>query len=206
MGTTPADTEREITHLRGDMTAALDEVERRLRGGLRGVAGAEARITSTRARDDITHRARQNPTLLGVAGVVVVGAIGYGVYSVLKARQQRTTPQNRIRRRVKDVREEFRGRVEEGVEASRRRLERAKPSSLLVKLEPADAGLMRLTEAHLEGPVKKSKGRQDVIKKLVWAGLLSVFMAVGSVLARRVAGGVWHATVHEEPPTQKSSK
>ncbi len=169
MGTTPADTEREITHLRGDMTAALDEVERRLRGGLRGVAGAEARITSTRARDDITHRAR-------------------------------------IRRRVKDVREEFRGRVEEGVEASRRRLERAKPSSLLVKLEPADAGLMRLTEAHLEGPVNKSKGRQDVIKKLVWAGLLSVFMAVGSVLARRVAGGVWHATVHEEPPTQKSSK
>jgi hypothetical protein len=44
----------------------------------------------------------------------------------------------------------------------------------------------------------------EVIKKLVWAGLLSVFMAVFSVLARRVAGGVWRATLREDPPTQKS--
>src|SRR5438094_341951 len=36
MGATPADTEREINRLRGDMSAAIEEVERRLRGGLRG--------------------------------------------------------------------------------------------------------------------------------------------------------------------------
>jgi hypothetical protein len=29
-------------------------------------------------------------------------------------------------------------------------------------------------------------------------------MALGSVLARRVADTVWRATVHEEPPTSKS--
>jgi hypothetical protein len=29
-------------------------------------------------------------------------------------------------------------------------------------------------------------------------------MAVGSVLARRVADAVWRAMVHEEPPTSRS--
>ena len=38
----------EITALRGDMTAAIDELERRVRGGLRSVATTEARITSAR--------------------------------------------------------------------------------------------------------------------------------------------------------------
>lgn len=204
MGSTPADTEREIGQLRGDMTAALDEVERRLRGGLRGVASAEARITSTRARDDVTQRARQNPTLLGVVGVVVVGAVGYGVYAALKARQESNRPQNKLKRRVEHVSQEVRGRVEGGVEASRRQLARAKQSGLLVKLDPQDGGYMRIVDARLETPLDKNKERQDVIKKLVWAGVLSVFMAVGSVLARRVAGSVWKVAVREDPPTERN--
>jgi hypothetical protein len=123
---------------------------------------------------------------------------------VVKSRQQSARPQNVIRRRVKDVRAELRGRLGEGVQASKRQLERAKQTSLLVKVEPADSGLMRIMEAHIEGPVNKSKERQDVIKKLVWAGLLSVFMALSSVLARRVAGTVWKAMLQEEPPTRKN--
>jgi hypothetical protein len=43
-----------------------------------------------------------------------------------------------------------------------------------------------------------------VIKKFVWAALLSLFMALGSVLARRVADAVWRSMTHEEPPTAKS--
>jgi hypothetical protein len=43
-----------------------------------------------------------------------------------------------------------------------------------------------------------------VIKKFIWAALLSIFMAVGSVLARRIAESVWQAMTHEEPPTEKS--
>ncbi len=203
MGATPADTQREIDRLRGDMTAAVDEVERRLRGGLRGVASTEAKITSARTGEDLARRARSNPPVLAVAGIVVAGAIGYGIYSVIKTRQEQKKPRNVIRRRVRDVREELRGRVDEGVQASRKQLEKAKQTNFLVKLEPAEAGMMRITEAHIEGPLKKSKERQDVIKKLVWAGLLSVFMALGSVLARRVAGSVWKVTVHEDPPTEK---
>src|SRR5207302_10927022 len=87
MGATPADTEREITHLRGDMTAALEEVERRLRSGMRSVATAEARIAGGRATEDVVERARSNPTLLGVAGVVAAGAVAYGVFAVGNGRR-----------------------------------------------------------------------------------------------------------------------
>jgi hypothetical protein len=204
----PADTEREIGRLRGDMSAALEEVERRLRGGLRGIAGSEARISTGRASQEAfarVERARDNPTLLGVAGVVVAGAVGYGIYAAIRGARSRNKPTNRLKRGVQQVRAELSERVEEGVEVSRRQLERARPRGLLLKLDPEDGGYMRVVDARLDVPAVKNKGRrQDVIKKLVWAGLLSVFMAVGSVLARRMAGTVWKATVREDPPTEKS--
>ena len=209
MGETPADTEREINRLRGDMTAALDEIERRLRGGLRSIATAEARITSVRTTEDVLERAREtNPTLLGVAGVVAAGAVVYGVFALINGRRQRNTPQNRLKRGVKHVRGELSEtaeRVGERLEQSRRQLERGLlPSGVLLKLEPEDGGYVRVSDARLEPPANKKRGRSPVIKKFVWAALLSIFMALGSVLARRVADSVWRATVREEPPTSKS--
>jgi len=192
MGATPADTEREINRLRGDMSAAIEEVERRLRGGLRGVATTEARITSVRG-------ARENPTLVGVAGVVAAGAVAYGAYVLINGMRQRNKPRNRLKRGVQHVREELTERAEE----SRRQLEQSLPRGVLLKLEPEDGGYMRVSDARLE-PSKKKRGRSTLIKKLIWAALLSIFMAVGSVLARRVAEAAWKSMVHEEPPTEKS--
>ena len=203
MGATPADTEREINNLRGDMTAAIGEVERRLRGGLRGVATAEARISSVRAGEDALSRARENPTLLGVAGVVAAGAVAYGAYTLINGMRQRNKPANRLKRGVQQVAEDLSERVGEGVESSRRQLEQALPRGVLLKLEPEDGGYVRVSEARLEPP-KKKRGKSTVIKKLVWAGLLSIFMAVGSVMARRLADGAWRAMTHEDPPTEKS--
>jgi hypothetical protein len=203
MAATPADTQREIARLRGDADAALDEIQRRLRRGLRSVATAEARITSTRAREDVVNRARENPTLLGVAGVVAAGSVAYGAYALVSGMRERNRPQNRIRRRAENVRDEVSGRVSERFENTRRQLEQMRERGILVKLDPADSGYMRLTDARLQPPSKK-RGQQRVIKKLVWAGLLSVFMALGSVLARRVADTVWRSMVHEDPPTAKS--
>ncbi len=210
MGATPADTERQITHLRGDMTAAIEEIERRVRGGLRGVASAEARLTSARAREDVVARARDNPTWLGVAGVVVAGGVAYGAYALVNTLRERRKPQNRLRRGVRNVRDELSGRVGrlgEGVDDSRRQLGSVwQQRGLLLKLDPEDGGYVRLSDARLEPLNKKSrrKGQSTVIKKFVWAGLLAVFMALGSVLARRVADQVWKATVREDPPTEKS--
>jgi hypothetical protein len=204
MGETPADTEREINRLRGDMTAALEEVERRLRGGLRGVAVAETRISSLRAGEDVVSHARQNPTLVGVVGVVAAGAVAYGAYALINGLRERNKPQNRLKRGVKHIREELSERLGEGVEGSRRQIERALPRGVLLKLEAEDGGYVRVSDARLEPPPTKKRGQSTVIKKFVWAALLSIFMALGSVLARRIADSVWRATVHEEPPTTKS--
>ena len=199
MGATTEDTQREIAELRGDMSAAIAEVERRVRGGVRGVAGAEARVTSARTREELATKARENPSILGVVGVVAVAAVGYGVYALVSASRERSKPQNRLRRGVRRVS----GRVEKGVSESRQRLERARQRGLLLKLDPQDGGYVRVSDARLE-PIDKKRNQATVIKKLVWAGLLSAFMALSSVLARRVAGSVWRAAVHEEPPTEKS--
>jgi hypothetical protein len=208
MGATPEDTEREIVRLRGDMTAAVEEVERRLRGGLRGVATAEARITSGRAGEQALDRARDNPTLLGVAGVVAAGAVAYGIYALINGRREARKPQNRLRRGVSQVRAELSERVSEGVESSRRQLERTLPQGILLKLEPEDGGYMRVSDARLEAPpaIRKKRGQSVVLKRFVWAGFLSVFLAVASVLARRLADTTWRAMVHEEPPTGKGKQ
>jgi hypothetical protein len=202
MGATPEDTEREIVRLRGDMSAAVEEVERRLRGGMRGVATAEARISGVRAGEEAMQRVRDNPTLLGVAGVIAAGAVAYGVYAVVNGLRERQKPQNRLKRGVSQVRAELSERVSEGVESSRRQLERSLPHGILLKLEPEDGGYVRVSDARLEPPVKK-RGQSKVIKKFVWAAFLSVFLAVGSVLARRLADTAWRAMVREEPPTDK---
>jgi hypothetical protein len=213
MGEKPADTEREIVALRGDMSAALDELEKRLKGGLRSVASTEARITSGRAAEEaaekVVERARQNPTLLGVAGVVVAGAVAYGAFAFVNGLRERNSPKGRLKRGVKHVRGELSEtaeRVAERLEQSRRQLERGLlPSGVLLKLEPEDGGYVRVSDARLEPPASKKRGgRSPVIKKFIWAALLSIFMAVGSVLARRIAESVWQAMTHEEPPTEKS--
>jgi len=203
MGATPEDTQREISRLRADMSAALEEVERRIRGGLRGAASTETRISGVRAGEDAIKRARENPTLLGVAGVVAAGAMAYGAFALINGLRERNKPRNRLRRGVRQVRSELSERVSEGVEQSRRQLERALPHGVLLKLEPEHGGYVRVSDARLEPPVKK-RGQSTVIKKFIWAAFLSIFMAVGSVLARRVADSLWRAMVHEEPPTEKS--
>lgn len=209
MGEKPADTEREIGRLRGDMTAALDELENRLRHGVRSIASTETRIASGRAAEQAVDRVRENPTLLGVGGVVVAGAMAYGAYALINGLRNRNKPRNRLKRGVKQVRGELSetaDRLSERLERSRRQLERGLlPSGVLLKLEPDDGGYVRVSDARLEPPANKKKGgRSPVIKKFIWGALLSIFMAVGSVLARRVAEGAWQAMVHEEPPAGKS--
>ena len=206
MGATPEDTEREIGRLRGDMTAAVEELERRLSGGLRGAATTEARISTTRTASAAASRARENPTLLGVAGVVAAGAVAYGVYSLVRGRRERQKPTSRLKRGVSHLQAELSERVTEGVETSVRQLERALPRGVLLKLEPEDGGYVRVSDARLEPPQKEAKkrGKSTVIKKLIWAAFLSIFMALGSVLARRVADSAWRAMVREDPPTEKS--
>ena len=206
MAAKPEDTEREIGRLRTDMSAAIDELERRFRGGLRGAATAEARITTVRAGEEALSQARENPTLVGVAGMVAAGVVAYGTYALINRLRDRQRPQNRLKRGVSQVRAELSERVSEGVESSRRQLERALPHGVLLKLEPEEGGYMRVSDARLDEPpvLRKKRGQSTVIKKFVWAAFLSLFLAVGSVVARRIADTAWRAMVREDPPTEKS--
>lgn len=199
MATSAENTEREIVRLRGDLTAAVAEVERRLRGGLRGVASAEAQVTTRRTRDEAIAAARDNPTLLGVAGVMGAGAVTYGAFALINGLRRRQKPDNPLKRGVSQLGAELSERVSEGVESSRRQLERTLPHGILLKLEPERGGYVRVSDARLEPP-SQQRGSSKVIKRFVWAAFLSVFLAVGSVLARRLADSAWRAMVHEEPP------
>lgn len=47
-----------------------------------------------------------------------------------------------------------------------------------------------------------TSGAPNAVKKLMWAGLVSGTMAVGTVAARRASSEVWRALFHEDPPTK----
>ena len=40
----------------------------------------------------------------------------------------------------------------------------------------------------------------DIVKRLVWSGMLTASTALASLLAARVAGIVWRRLFDEEPP------
>jgi hypothetical protein len=47
-----------------------------------------------------------------------------------------------------------------------------------------------------------TKGAPDTIKKLMWAGVVSGSMAVGTIAARRASAEIWRSVFHEDPPTK----
>ena len=56
-------------------------------------------------------------------------------------------------------------RVSEGVETSRRQLERALPQGILLKLEPEDHGYMRVSDARLDPSPAIRKSRRQVSRR-----------------------------------------
>ncbi|MHB8532944.1 MAG: hypothetical protein ACYDC2_09505 [Solirubrobacteraceae bacterium] len=42
--------------------------------------------------------------------------------------------------------------------------------------------------------------QNETVKRLVWSGLLAGAGAVASIVANRMAGIVWRALFHEDPP------
>ncbi len=202
MAAKPEDTQHQIEGLRADATATVDELQRRLRGGVQGVAGGDARAVTLRAREELVGRTSAQPGLLAVAGTVVIAAVGYGIYALVDRRRQSQKPQNRLRRRVRETGEDVKERVEE----TRQQVERARRRGLVLKVGGEDESGVEITDAKGRplGAGKKKGSRGNVLKKLIWAAMLSIFMAGASVLARRAAGGVWRATLREEPPTSRA--
>jgi len=201
MGETAADTQREIGQLRGDMDAALDEVERRVRGGVRGVASAETRVTSSRAREHLVRRANEHQGILNTAIVSVGAAAAFTACAAIAALRERQKPQSRLQRGLHELHAGVSGRAR----AARENAQYARQRGLLLKLETDRGGYSRISDVRLGVMPARTRNQTAMLKKLFWTGLVSVLVAVGSVLARRLAGSVWKATVHEAPPDSSTA-
>ena len=202
MGANAADTQREIGSLRSDMTSAVAEIQRRLGGGMRSLAAGEVRVAGNRSARDLADQAaelRESPSFLPVVGTVVVAAVGYGIYEAVGRWREGRKPQNRLRRRAEEVRGDIEGRVDD----VRKIWKEAREKGVLLRVEPEGAGYLRVMGAKVEALDLEKGSRKDVLKNLMWAAMLAIFMALGGVLARRAAGGVWRATVGEDPPSEK---
>lgn len=216
MGATPADTQREITSLRTDLSAAVEELQRRMGGGPKGIARSGGRRPATAARAgapaegptlseraaEVAERAREHSAALSVGGLLALGVVGYGLFALYQAWRERRTPRSRLKQRVQRTREDLGSLLDD----SRRRVRETRKRGLLLKVEDGPrggSGYMRVTGARLDPPKTEKGSRISVLKNLLWAAMLSVFMAVSSVVARRLAGSVWRTTIREVPPTEK---
>jgi len=196
MGATAENTQREIGGLRDDMTATIDEIERRLRGGVKSVAATDARVKGRRsgehAAEAVTAAVADNQSLVAVGGAVAATAAGYATFAALDGRRASQDPATRLRHGVGGVRG-----------AVGTRLEDLRKGGVLLKLDPEKQGYVRVTDARLGAASIPRKDNLVVVKKLVWALMMAVFTALGSVVAKRGAAAVWQASTHEDPPDQK---
>ncbi len=198
MGATAEDTGREIAGLRDDATAAFQEIQRRFGGGVQGIAAGDARVAGLRAGEDLARRAAESSRLTGVAGTVAVAGVAYGIYRLVARWRESRRPKHRLKQRAGEARAEIEERLQEG----REQVEQLRRRGLVLKVGGETDGI-HITDARGQ-PLAREKGsRSDVVKKLLWAAMLALFMAGSGVLARRLAGDVWRATIREEPPTQK---
>lgn len=207
MATEPADTQREIERLRGDMTDAAAELRRRLGGGKSkgGAAGAPqgtgglSQAFARQGAGSEGDRARAKPAGLAVAGAAAVAAAGYAAYVTMERWRESRRPDRRLRRRAEEVRGGMAGRLDR----ARALAEEARRRGVLLKVDREGDDYLRVTGIKLDALNAKKGGRKDMVKNLLWAALLAIFMAAGGVLARRVAGELWRLSLREDPPSEK---
>lgn len=206
MGSTAADTQREIGELRSDATAALGELRARLAGGAATVARAEARITSVRTRAQATAQVRERPIVAVAAGGVALAVLGVAAFAAYQRGQERKKPRNVLKRRVRGARGELESRLEGPlgrIEDLRKRAEEARERGLLLKVEREGDGYLRVLDARLDMPNTSEGKRQEVLKNVVWAALLAIMMAASGVVGRRLATSVWRTMLREDPPSDR---
>ena len=171
MGATASDTQREIEEIRKDVTSAVGELNRRLRG-----------LTDVRAH---AARANENPAALLGIGLTAVGVAGlFAVRAIVESRR-RQRPSERLKRTMLSA--------AEGLGEQWERAREALPLDLHVGGREDGDG-----RGH---PVQIARSEPSMIKKVLWAALAATMMAGAGLLARRLSAAVWRAAMAEDPPT-----
>jgi hypothetical protein len=176
LGETAADTQREIEQIRLDVLSATRELEHR--------------VTRAASPGTYVDAARENPA--AVAGIVLVGVAVAGVFVAREIieRRRRRRPTERLRRTVHGVAEG----LGEQLEHARELL----PTSIPIGLRNGSSDDKDDEPTRLQVP----GSQPNMIKRMLWAGLVAGMMAGGGLLARRVSAMIWRQAMREEPPTK----
>lgn len=130
-----------------------------------------------------TRRAKDNPAALAGVGLLAVGAGGVVAARAVAEARRRRRPEERLKRTVRGAAEELGERFERAREAL--------PFEVRLAGDDDDRG--RSIEAERSEP--------NMIKRMLWTGLVAAMMAGAGLLARRMSAAVWKAAMKEEPPT-----
>lgn len=94
MGETSADTQREIESLRNDISAGVEELERR-----------------AKSLTDLKTQAEEHPAVLGALGFGLLSGVAVLGYNAVANYRESRKPVNRFKRRADELREEVGGRL-----------------------------------------------------------------------------------------------
>ncbi|HEX3244337.1 MAG TPA: hypothetical protein VHX16_02930 [Chloroflexota bacterium] len=182
MGQTAADTQREITGLRLEITDAASELDKRVTELL------DVRSRAGEAMDWGLRMVEEKPRVVaGIGAGLALGTVLLTANSI-KARRKRKTAAARLAA----FRESSQGqaaRIVEDAVAQARALLGASGATLtnLAESEPAEQ--------------KITTSEPSMVKKLIWTALTAGSLALAGIVARKLSASVWQAIMHEEPPT-----
>jgi hypothetical protein len=150
MAQTAEDTQREVEAIRGDASAAVAELQSRLRGGPTALLGARDRSVNRvrsepRPVEGVLRVVRESTVAMGVLAAMALGALGFVLYFGLEQRRARRKPYNRLLRRARATRE----RVAERAIGARHELDKWRARGILVKVEQEGGGHLRMTHVRL---------------------------------------------------------
>lgn len=194
MGEKPDDIAKEIANLRRETAVIVDEL--RHRANLPYVARSAAERVTQRAETlagDVSRRAellagevteampeplRRNQPVFGGALLGLLAGLGIFTIANIREERQRTLP------------EILGERLRSSADTARSSTEHL-GDSLRAAARQAQAARQARVEVVRE---------DNMFKRLLWVGLVSVVGAFGAMLFQRLTGAFWRRTMHEEPP------
>ncbi len=182
MGQTSADTQREITSLRLEITDAASELDKRINEML------DVRAHANDARDWALRMVEEKPEVVARIGAgIALGTVLLAVNSA-RSRKKKQTAAARLAAFRESSQDEAARLIGDAVAQAREVLALSGSSlTSLAEIQPANELAV--------------KSEQSMFKKVMWTVLTAGALAIAGILARKLSARVWQAVMHEEPPT-----
>jgi hypothetical protein len=182
MGQTSADTQREITSLRLEITDAASELDKRISEML------DVRAHANGARDWALRMVEEKPEVVARIGAgIALGTVVLAANSVRSRKKKKTAAA-----RLAAFRESSQG------EAARLIQDAVTQAREVLALSGASLTSLAEVQPSSELAVKSER---SMFKNLMWTILTAGSLAIAGIIARKLSTTLWQALMHEEPPT-----